>query len=181
MSQTEAAARRVKPAKQSMLLAGVMAPIWLIVVTVVVYVWFTVKISDWRMKIRRAMNESEYTGEHRSVAANSRCLRTIAYEEVLESSRDDRDWNQELDERGPQVEHVRHCEGQRQRMADSERRRDPEAFTPISKSINRREREEEENVVGPLEIGDMPKPKLDERGDVRHGRASRVSRALHVR
>jgi|KBSSwiStaDraftv2_1062776.scaffolds.fasta_scaffold158603_2 hypothetical protein len=35
MSQTEAAARRVKPAKQSMLLAGVMAPIWLIVVTVV--------------------------------------------------------------------------------------------------------------------------------------------------
>ncbi|MCR4282851.1 MAG: ABC transporter transmembrane domain-containing protein, partial [Bauldia sp.] len=30
-----------------------------IVVTVVLYTWFTVKASDWRIKIRRAMNESD--------------------------------------------------------------------------------------------------------------------------
>ncbi|CAN5299426.1 ABC transporter ATP-binding protein/permease [soil metagenome] len=62
-----------------------------IVVTVVVYVWFTVKISDWRMKIRRAMNESDQDAHSKAIDSLLN-FETVKYfgNEKMEASRYDR-------------------------------------------------------------------------------------------
>ncbi|MEJ0012464.1 MAG: ABC transporter ATP-binding protein/permease [Bauldia sp.] len=38
-----------------------------VVVTIIVYVWFTVKVSDWRIKIRRDMNESDQDAHSKAI------------------------------------------------------------------------------------------------------------------
>jgi ATP-binding cassette subfamily B protein len=62
-----------------------------VVVTIVVYVWFTVKVSDWRIKIRRAMNESDQDAHSKAIDSLLN-FETVKYfgNEKLEATRYDR-------------------------------------------------------------------------------------------
>jgi ATP-binding cassette subfamily B protein len=62
-----------------------------VVATIVVYVWFTVVVSDWRIKIRRAMNDSDQDAQSKSIDALLN-FETVKYfgNEKLEASRYDR-------------------------------------------------------------------------------------------
>ncbi|MCB1502639.1 MAG: ABC transporter ATP-binding protein/permease, partial [Bauldia sp.] len=59
--------------------------------TVVVYVWFTVKVSDWRIKIRRTMNESDQDAHSKAIDSLLN-FETVKYfgNEEMEASRYDR-------------------------------------------------------------------------------------------
>jgi ATP-binding cassette subfamily B protein len=60
-------------------------------VTVVVYVWFTVKVSDWRIKIRRTMNESDQDAHSKAIDSLLN-FETVKYfgNELMEARRFDR-------------------------------------------------------------------------------------------
>src|SRR4029078_2123514 len=62
-----------------------------IAVTVVFYVWFTVKISDWRMKIRRAITESDQHAHSKAIDSLLN-FETVKYfgNEKMEAGRYDR-------------------------------------------------------------------------------------------
>src|SRR6185369_10632617 len=62
-----------------------------IVVTVIIYVWFTVKVSDWRIKIRRAMNESDQDAHSKAIDSLLN-FETVKYfgNEEMEAGRYDR-------------------------------------------------------------------------------------------
>jgi len=62
-----------------------------IAVTVVAYIWFTVKASDWRIKIRRTMNESDQDANSKSVDSLLN-FETVKYfgNEKMEARRFDR-------------------------------------------------------------------------------------------
>jgi len=60
-------------------------------ITVVIYVWFTVKVSDWRMGIRRAMNESDQDAHSKAIDSLLN-FETVKYfgNEKMEAGRYDR-------------------------------------------------------------------------------------------
>ena len=62
-----------------------------IAVTVVAYVWFTVKVSDWRIKIRRTMNESDQDAHSKAIDSLLN-FETVKYfgNEKMEAGRYDR-------------------------------------------------------------------------------------------
>jgi ATP-binding cassette subfamily B protein len=62
-----------------------------ILATVIVYVWFTVKVSDWRIKIRRTMNESDQDAHSKAIDSLLN-FETVKYfgNEKLEAARYDR-------------------------------------------------------------------------------------------
>ncbi len=62
-----------------------------IAVTVVLYVWFTVKVSDWRIKIRRTMNESDQDAHSKAIDSLLN-FETVKYfgNEKMEAARYDR-------------------------------------------------------------------------------------------
>jgi ATP-binding cassette subfamily B protein len=62
-----------------------------IAVTVVLYVWFTVKASDWRIRIRRAMNESDQDAHSKAIDSLLN-FETVKYfgNEKMEANRYDR-------------------------------------------------------------------------------------------
>ena len=62
-----------------------------IAITVVLYVWFTVKASDWRIRIRRAMNESDQDAHSKAIDSLLN-FETVKYfgNEKLEANRYDR-------------------------------------------------------------------------------------------
>ncbi len=62
-----------------------------IAVTVVIYVWFTVKVSDWRIKIRRTMNESDQDAHSKAIDSLLN-FETVKYfgNEKMEAARYDR-------------------------------------------------------------------------------------------
>jgi ATP-binding cassette subfamily B protein len=62
-----------------------------IIATIIVYVWFTVKVSDWRIKIRRAMNESDQDAHSKAVDSLLN-FETVKYfgNEKMEARRYDR-------------------------------------------------------------------------------------------
>ena len=62
-----------------------------ITVTVIVYVWFTVKVSDWRIKIRRTMNESDQDAHSKAIDSLLN-FETVKYfgNERMEAARYDR-------------------------------------------------------------------------------------------
>ena len=62
-----------------------------VTVTVVVYVWFTVKVSDWRITIRRTMNESDQDAHSKAIDSLLN-FETVKYfgNEMMEAGRYDR-------------------------------------------------------------------------------------------
>jgi ATP-binding cassette subfamily B protein len=62
-----------------------------VVATIIVYVWFTVKVSDWRIKIRRDMNESDQDAHSKAIDSLLN-FETVKYfgNEKLEARRYDR-------------------------------------------------------------------------------------------
>jgi ATP-binding cassette subfamily B protein len=62
-----------------------------VLVTIVAYVWFTVKVSDWRIKIRRAMNDSDQDAHSKAIDSLLN-FETVKYfgNEQLEARRYDR-------------------------------------------------------------------------------------------
>jgi ATP-binding cassette, subfamily B, heavy metal transporter len=62
-----------------------------IAVTVILYVWFTVKASDWRIRIRRAMNESDQDAHSKAIDSLLN-FETVKYfgNEKMEANRYDR-------------------------------------------------------------------------------------------
>jgi len=62
-----------------------------VVATVIVYVWFTVKVSNWRIKIRRAMNDSDQDAHSKAIDSLLN-FETVKYfgNEKLEATRYDR-------------------------------------------------------------------------------------------
>ena len=64
-----------------------------IAVTVVFYVWFTVKASDWRIRIRRSMNESDQDAHSKAIDSLLN-FETVKYfgNETMEAARFDRRW-----------------------------------------------------------------------------------------
>ena len=62
-----------------------------IVATVILYVWFTVRVSDWRIKIRRTMNESDQDAHSKAIDSLLN-FETVKYfgNERLEADRYDR-------------------------------------------------------------------------------------------
>ncbi|HET7717402.1 MAG TPA: ABC transporter ATP-binding protein/permease, partial [Bauldia sp.] len=62
-----------------------------VALTVVAYVWFTVKVSDWRIKIRRTMNESDQDAHSKAIDSLLN-FETVKYfgNETMEASRYDR-------------------------------------------------------------------------------------------
>jgi ATP-binding cassette, subfamily B, heavy metal transporter len=62
-----------------------------VAVTVVAYVWFTVKVSDWRIKIRRTMNESDQDAHSKAIDSLLN-FETVKYfgNETMEAGRYDR-------------------------------------------------------------------------------------------
>jgi ATP-binding cassette, subfamily B, heavy metal transporter len=62
-----------------------------VALTVVAYVWFTVKVSDWRIKIRRTMNESDQDAHSKAIDSLLN-FETVKYfgNEQMEASRYDR-------------------------------------------------------------------------------------------
>ncbi len=62
-----------------------------VVATIIVYVWFTVKVSDWRIKIRRAMNESDQDAHSKAIDSLLN-FETVKYfgNEKLEAARYDK-------------------------------------------------------------------------------------------
>jgi ATP-binding cassette subfamily B protein len=62
-----------------------------VILTIIAYVWFTVKVSDWRIKIRRAMNESDQDAHSKAVDSLLN-FETVKYfgNEKMEARRYDR-------------------------------------------------------------------------------------------
>src|SRR5213592_298834 len=115
-----------------------------------------------------SVHQPEHAREHRTIATAPPRAGAVPDQQVLHARGDDRQGDEELDQGGRQHHGARDRERERRRMADGERTDHPETPAPVSPAVDRREREQEQNVVHRGEIGDVAEPEREERLKVAH-------------
>ena len=114
------------------------------------------------------MHQPEHAGEYRTVPSPERRLGPVAHDDVLDSRGDYGERNQELDERRGDPHRPGHRQRQGDRVAQRERRDDPEAVPPVASVIDRGQRQQEEDVIHRGQIGDVAEAEMDEDEELGH-------------
>lgn len=91
----------------------------------------------------------------------------MAHQQIFEGGCNDGDRNEKLDHGHRQRQRTRDCEGEGDRVPDREGRNYPQQFAPIPEPVNRRECQQEEDMIRSLRVSNMAKSEFRKRKKLR--------------